>query len=41
MLTGKKVGGRKIRHLRIRTRVIGTAGARGGGVPEPNHIWRR
>ena len=25
MLTGKKVGGRKIRHLRIRTRVIGTA----------------
>jgi large subunit ribosomal protein L18 len=25
MLTGKKVEGRKIRHLRIRTRVIGTA----------------
>ena len=24
MLTGKKVEGRKIRHLRIRTRVIGT-----------------
>jgi len=25
MLTGKKVEGRKIRHLRIRTRVVGTA----------------
>jgi large subunit ribosomal protein L18 len=25
MLTGKKVEGRKIRHLRIRTRVMGTA----------------